>query len=104
MGMVDMIANSAFTYKTRRLKAGDGFQASSRDAKVLEAIKKAREGRVPGEVAPPPPAIADKIARRAPKQSELAKARNEYKKATGKNPSPGWSIEQLREKIAASQS
>lgn len=39
--MTELTAKSSFTYATRRLQAGDTFEASTRDARVLIAIKKA---------------------------------------------------------------
>lgn len=71
MARKDMIATASFRYQTRRLRPGDPFQASDRDARVLVGVKKAREGRIPGRVAPPPPDVADKIADRAPKSDLL---------------------------------
>jgi hypothetical protein len=37
-----MIANRPLTYGTRRLKAGDGFTAASRDADILNRLGRAR--------------------------------------------------------------
>ena len=39
--MTSLVAAKEFTYATRRLQAGDTFDASARDARVLIAIKKA---------------------------------------------------------------
>lgn len=64
MPKVDLIAVKDFTYNTRRLVAGDSFQARNRDdAKILiELLGKARMGRPAAEVPPPPPEVAEKIA------------------------------------------
>lgn len=40
--MPDLIATRDMRYATRALRAGDPFQASNQDARVLIAIKKAR--------------------------------------------------------------
>ena len=54
--MQKMVATKSMVYRTRRLQAGDEFDASGRDARVLTAIGKAkvseptkrRRGRPPG--------------------------------------------------------
>lgn len=63
MPKVDLIAVKDFTYNTRRLVAGDSFQARNRDdAKILiELLGKARMGRPAAEVPPPPPEVAEKL-------------------------------------------
>lgn len=63
MPKVDLIATRSFVYGTRRLQAEEPFQArNAAEAGVLvDLAKKARYGRVPGEIAPPPKAVADKI-------------------------------------------
>ncbi len=38
-----LVAIKSMTYATRRLEAGDRFEASLRDARILIAIKKAQE-------------------------------------------------------------
>jgi hypothetical protein len=62
MPKFDLIATRDFTYNTRRLKAGDAFQARNRDdAKILiELLGKARVGRPKAEVPPPPADVAEK--------------------------------------------
>lgn len=64
MPKVDLIATKDFTYNTRRMKAGDDFQARNRDDAMIliEVLGKARMGRPPATVAPPPPEVAEKIA------------------------------------------
>lgn len=57
MGKKMMEAAKPFTYGTRRLLAGDVFPVSARDARVLEAIGRARfivEREM--QAVPPPPA------------------------------------------------
>jgi hypothetical protein len=84
--MADLIATKSMTYNTRRLMAGDLFQAKPRDARVLTAIGKAR------------------LAGEAPKAAELediAAVRAEYEQIVGKRPFNGWDVATLREKMAA---
>jgi hypothetical protein len=50
--MVKMIAKTRFTYAGMNLRVGDSFLASDKDAKLLQAIKKAELAPVPV-----PPAI-----------------------------------------------
>lgn len=95
-----LIANKPLTYATRRLLAGDTFEASSRDARLLVGIKKARPhpDRVPGSIEPPPTEVGAKIAAQQP--SELAQLRATYKAKTGKNAAPSWKVEDLKAKLA----
>lgn len=64
MPKVDLIALKDFKYNTRRLTAGDAFQArNSDDAMILtKLLGKARLGRPAAVVPPPPPEVAEKIA------------------------------------------
>jgi len=116
-----LIANRRMIYGTRRLKAGDEFEATRAHARVLVAIKKATPVRTPGEIAPPPEDVAQKMREsvvanaqldhdgdgrpggsKAPEQTDDLKAlRAEYREVLGKNPFSGWSAEVLKEKIAA---
>lgn len=59
----DLIATRDFTYNTRRLKAGDSFQArNSDDALILtRLLGKATYGRPIGTVAPPPPEVVEQM-------------------------------------------
>jgi hypothetical protein len=80
MPKVDLIALRDFTYSTRRLTAGDAFQARNRDdAKILiEILGKARLGR-PAAVVPPPPAelseVLEEMAAEKPKPRRTRKAK-----------------------------
>jgi hypothetical protein len=83
MPKVDLIALRDFTYSTRRLTAGDAFQARNRDdAKILiELLGKARLGRPAATVAPPPAPVAAKAkAAVAPKAKPRAKRKAAAKK------------------------
>lgn len=95
-------ARKALTYATRRLQPGDIFEARPRDGRLLLAVRKAEEVREPVDLAPPPPAVAEKIAE-ALAPDDRAALRAQYEQALGKRPFPGWSADELREKIAAAK-
>jgi hypothetical protein len=59
--MARLIATKPMTYATRRLQAGDAFDAPARDARVLLAIRKAKAAgeAAPSPEAPEPPAPAE---------------------------------------------
>lgn len=93
--MVDMIATKGLRYGTRRLMAGDPFEARhDRDARLLVGIGKARYATrhmVAADERPAPaPAADDRPALRA-----------EYEAKFGKKAFPGWSSDVLRQKLAA---
>jgi hypothetical protein len=98
------------TYATRRLQAGDVFEAKSkRDHRVLLATRKVEAMREPASVPPPPPAVAKKIAEAVapaapPADDDLAALRAEYERAVGRRPFMGWDAATLREKMAAAAS
>ncbi len=112
--MVKLRAAKDMKYGTRRLRAGDEFDAPNKDAKLLIAIKQAHEMRPPAAVRP---AIADadadadaeKIAAAATPATpatpadELAEARAAYREAFGKAPYHTWDVATLRQKIAAAK-
>lgn len=123
--MVDMIATKKLKYGTRRLTAGDPFEARhDRDARLLIAIGKARYATrtmvaVDEPVAPPPsfdslqmvgergPDLVDLPRGSSVKPAEVSESderpalRAEYEAKFGKKPFGGWSAEVLREKLAA---
>jgi len=81
-----MTANKAMRYGTRRLRAGDPFEASSRDARVLAAIGKA--------------SYATRAMRAVPEPVEdIADVRAEYERVVGKRAYHGWDIPTLRQKM-----
>ncbi|RZM13203.1 MAG: hypothetical protein EOP67_65200, partial [Sphingomonas sp.] len=55
--MPDLIATRDMRYATRALQAGDPFQASSQDARILIAIKKARPADEQANTTPTEPTI-----------------------------------------------
>lgn len=54
--MTPLVATQILTYNTRRLQPGDTFDASTRDARILVAIKKAKHPAP--EQAPKPEPVA----------------------------------------------
>lgn len=143
---VKLKAVKGLTYNTRRLLPGDVFEARPRDARVLLATRKVQAVREPVDLAPPPPAVAEKIAKAAasvrkpttlidepyagesppPSQepalqtasavgamtteqmpnaaapeSDLAAARTEYERVSGKKAFNGWDVATLQAKTAA---
>lgn len=103
MPMVDMRAVKPLKYRTRRLKPGDDFRVKSeQEARVLIALSRAERVRNPN------PRVALDDAREAvgmkpvaPDTAGIAAVRQEYAAKFGKRAFNGWSVEQLREKIAA---
>lgn len=83
-----MIAKSRMTYGTRRLKAGDDFEATRGYARVLNAIGKAS------------PAGADAKPAKLPEHDAITLLRAEYERVYRKRPFMGWDEGKLREKIA----
>lgn len=88
-----MIATRDLRYATRRLKAGDDFEAKTkRDAKLLSAIGKARYAGAAEVVAPPPAPAPD-----------VGALRERYVVLFGRKPYMGWDADVLSDKIAAAQ-
>jgi hypothetical protein len=59
-----LVATRTLSYATRRLQAGDRFEAINRDARVLKAIGKARDdydAPVTGALPNPPPVPSDAV-------------------------------------------
>lgn len=130
---VKLKAVKGLTYNTRRLLPGDVFEARPRDARVLLATRKVQAVREPVDLAPPPPAVAEKIAaaaappsappapapeappadatvgamttgqmpNAAAPSSDLAAARTEYERVSGKKAFNGWDVATLQAKTAA---
>ena len=100
--MVDMIATKRLKYGTRRLTAGEPFEARhDRDARLLIGIGKARYATrdmvaIDQRPAPAPAPVDD-----AESADDRPALRAEYETKFGKKPFGGWSAETLREKLAA---
>ena len=83
-----MKALKAMTYATRRLRAGDEFDAPRRDARILAAIGRADYAQAAAAAAPVEPV------------DPLADARAEYQAKIGKRPFHGWDIATIKAKMA----
>jgi hypothetical protein len=79
-------STARMTYGTRRLIAGDTFEASRSDARVLIALGKARPVEALGS--------SEESA-----ETETASLRDEYERLFGRRPYGGWDDAKLREKI-----
>lgn len=103
-----MIATRDLTYATRRLKAGDDFEAKKlRDAKLLAAIGKARYADADAN---PASARYVPVDPRRPTMSdthrpadELPALRERYESVVGRKPFMGWDAKTLSDKIAAAK-
>ncbi len=114
-------------YGTRQLLAGDPFDATHRDAKVLIAAKLATRQRDIGKLNAPPLIVTDKISKADRKKHKVdptdqppaetqpqpetvdeapapaddtAAAREDYQAKVGKRPFMGWDAETIRAKMA----
>lgn len=112
-----MVASRPFTYGTRRLRAGDTFEASETDAVVLQAVGHARYGTRTGAATPKPrrrrqpdapaPVTAAQIDTPPPGDAgapgaadPAADLRARYFELTGKKPHPFWREARIAEEIA----
>lgn len=89
--MDDLIATKSLIYNTRRLSAGDVFQARPRDAKLLIAIKKAKTAGVKVQSVAPSAHVP---------VSDASTLRAEYARKFGKKPYMGWDAATLQAKLA----
>lgn len=91
---LEMTATKNLRYATRQLKAGDGFVAPRRDARILAALGRAEYGtRVVEAVDLPKKA-------KAPADDGMKALREEYQRVVGKKPFGGWGVDELRERMA----
>ena len=105
MSRIPMIARKSLRYGTRRLRAGDTFDAARQDARVLTAVGLASEHK-PGKPVPvrvprkpaPAPRVQEPEAFVDP---EVEALRDEYKTRTGRRPHYTWNAERIREAIAS---
>ena len=95
MSKVDQIATKAMRYGGRALRPGAPFQASRRDARVLEAIGKSK----------PPETLDEDVeegsAAPANKPDDIDALRVRYRAASGEDADKRWGAGKLREKIEA---
>lgn len=94
----NMVANQPMTYGTRRLLPGDEFQASRRDADLLERLGRAK-------VAALDPLDHDGNGKKggsklAPLDDEITALRTQYQNKFGKRAYHGWDAKTLTEKLA----
>jgi hypothetical protein len=89
---VKMIATGLSRYGTRRLMAGDEFEATAKDAKLLKAIRKADYSKATAKA---PPAIEQPPAPVA----EIDALRAEFEARSGEAPDKRWGVPRLREEI-----
>jgi hypothetical protein len=121
--MVKLIALDRMRYRTRRLLAGDEFEAKPSEAKIWVLLKKAKEAplRPPAPLARPPAALVRKVAAPKPVEApapaeaaaetptpatpdaDLAATREEYQTKLGKRPFHGWDVEELRRRISEAE-
>lgn len=98
-------------YGTRRLKAGDTFEATHGHAKLLDAMKRAEyvdEGRPRRQIPPIPEALKTRAlvaGGRSPADSgapvdDIGALRSEYETKIGRKPYMGWKADELRKRIA----
>lgn len=101
---VQMVASKSMRYGTRRLQAGDMFEADSKDARLLAAIKRATPFvRSPAEIPAMPAKLKAQAASKAGSETETddrAKLREDYFAKFGKRAFHGWDAETLKAKLA----
>jgi hypothetical protein len=103
-----LIATKRLTYNTRHLVAGDPFDASNKDARILIGIKKAkaaeerpRRYRVPASAAAEPtPAVAAETVTMVPDDDEITRLRKTARRL-GIVVDKRWGSQTLRDRIAA---
>jgi hypothetical protein len=96
MTRIHMIASKRLRYGTRALRAGDTFEATRQDARVLTAVGLAREARANVYA----PLVNVPVRKPAPVVDELETLREAYKAKTGRRPHYTWTAERIREAIA----
>lgn len=127
---IQMVARRDMRYGTRRLKAGDPFEATRADARILTAVKRADPYvRLTAEIPSIPaklkaavtvPPLTEGLVRKGGQNGEsqiterpdppgamtsapgtdVAGLRAEYQAKFGKKPFHGWDAETLKAKIA----
>lgn len=88
-------ATRELRYAGRSVCAGQTFEASERDAIVLQAAKRAEKAEVLNRTDLPKP--AEPMPAPADDRDEL---RAEYQTITGKKPFPGWDAAEIRRRMA----
>jgi hypothetical protein len=96
--MMQLIALKPFKYATRALKSGDLFHARQSDARVLTALKKAREVRAPTKIAAPPKKIVQRIQQSEGASPDVEKLRADAE-AVGIKTDLRWGPKRLQAEI-----
>lgn len=91
---LEMTATKNLRYATRQLKAGDGFVAPRRDARILAALGRAEYGTRVVE------AVNEPKKAKAPADDGMKALREEYQRVVGKKPFGGWDAETIKAKMA----
>ena len=101
MRKIRLIALKPFAYATRRMRAGEIFEAPERDARLLLAAKRARQTdeREPAKVPPPPPRLIREAAAVTPQVDVMARLRAEAE-SLGVRVNRRWGERRLREELA----
>lgn len=107
---VKLVATRQMMYATRRLVAGQPFEASPRDAKILKALKRAVDAPAeepPKPQAPPPPSppepqptVTDSSDEPTRQPDEIDGLRAAYETRFGKAPDRRWGAARLKEELA----
>lgn len=99
---IPMTAVKDLRYRTRRLKAGDDFRVKNeREARVLVHLKKAERNDNENRKIALDDARSQVGLPALSRDSEDIKIwRERYQEVVGRRPFNGWSIDQLKEKIA----
>lgn len=100
MRTVTMIAAIPMRYGTRRLRAGDEFQATRKHAWLLNALKRAKVApKVPAALEPVAAPVAPVVAPVPADDLEALRAR--YQELTGRRPHHRAGVDKLKAEIAA---
>ncbi len=73
--MVKLVSTKNHRYNTRALRAGDVFEASPRDAKILRGLKKAELAPEVAPTPPPAPEVSPPPAEQGVERSDIYRMR-----------------------------
>lgn len=92
--MPTLTAIAELRYAGRTVHPGDDFEASERDAKLLKAIKKAKDAGTQKSIldVPAAPVVGE--------DDDLPTLRSEYEAEVGKRPFMGWDASELKARMA----
>lgn len=86
-------------YATVTYKPGDAFEASDKDAGLLERIGKVTRGKIKANPTDLPAEAAPEVAEEPAPLDEMAELRAQYQDQLGKRPFMGWDADELRERM-----